>query len=166
MNLDEIAHEHQTLVLEGCDGVGKSTLGALLSTHHGFRVVHSPKTPDHVDLVNRYRNILAGTERILFDRCFISELVYGPLYRGGSRISWSQAIELTESVVARAGLLIHLTAPPAFIHRRLVSRDGEASSLEEISALADSYERVFFALSSYASVLTLDTTTFELPPAG
>ncbi|MEU4845800.1 hypothetical protein [Streptomyces gilvosporeus] len=55
MNLDEIAGEYQNLVLEGCDGVGKSTLGERLSTDHGFAVVHSPKTPDHLDLASRYR---------------------------------------------------------------------------------------------------------------
>ncbi|KPC62595.1 hypothetical protein [Streptomyces chattanoogensis] len=166
MNLDEIAGEYQTLVLEGCDGVGKSTLGERLSTDHGFAVVHSPKTPDHLDLASRYRNILAGTGRILFDRCFISELVYGPLHRGRSRINWSQAIDLTESVIERSGVLIHLTAPPAVIRQRLLSRDGEAVSLEEVSALVTGYERVFSTLADYTRVLTLDTTALELPSAG
>ncbi|WP_245689349.1 ATP-binding protein [Streptomyces chattanoogensis] len=82
MSLDEVTGEHQTLVLEGCDGVGKSTLGERLSTDYGFAVVHSPKTPDHLDLASRDRSILAGAGRILLDRCFISELVYGPLHRG------------------------------------------------------------------------------------
>lgn len=166
MNLDEIAGDYQTLVLEGCDGVGKTTLGKQLSTDCGFAVVHSPKTPDHLDLATRYRTILAGPGRILFDRCFISELVYGPLYRGRSRINWSQAIDLAEGVIDRSGALVHLTAPPAVIRRRLLSRDGEAVSLEEVSALVTGYERVFSTLSDYTRVLTLDTTTLELPPAG
>jgi hypothetical protein len=50
MILEEIVGDYQTLVLEGCDGVGKSTLANRLSTHHGFAVVHSAKTPDHLDL--------------------------------------------------------------------------------------------------------------------
>lgn len=97
MNLDEIAGAYQTLVLEGCDGVGKSTLGERLSTDHGFVVVHSPKTPDHLDLATRYRNILAGPGRIIFDRCFISELVYGPFTgaspgsTGARRSTWPRA---------------------------------------------------------------------------
>lgn len=166
MNLDEIAGDYQTLVLEGCDGVGKSTLGERLSTDHGFAVVHSPKTPDHLDLATRYRNILAGPGRILFDRCFISELVYGPLHRGRSRINWSQAIDLAESVIERSGVLVHLTAAPAVIRQRLLLRDGEAVSLEEVSALVTGYDRVFSTLADYTRVFTIDTTALELPSAG
>ncbi|MEV6398497.1 hypothetical protein AB0M39_27600 [Streptomyces sp. NPDC051907] len=165
MSPDEIAG-YQTLVLEGCDGVGKSTLGERLSTHHGFTMVHSPRTPDHLDLASRYRDILAEDGKILFDRCFISELVYGPLHRGRSRINWSQAIDLTESVIKRSGVLVHLTAPPAVIHQRLLSRDGEAVDLEEISELVAAYERVFSTLADYTHVLTLDTSLPDLPSTG
>ena len=165
MSLDEIAGDYQTLVLEGCDGVGKSTLGKRLSTEYGFAVVHSAKTPDHLDLASHYRSILAGAGRILFDRCFISELVYGPLHRGRTRINWSQALDLAESVIGRSGLLVHLTASPAVIRQRLLSRDGEAVSLEEVCALVTGYERVFSTLADYTRVLTLDTTTLELPSA-
>ncbi|WP_093801698.1 hypothetical protein [Streptomyces sp. Wb2n-11] len=165
MNPDEIAG-YQTVVLEGCDGVGKSTLGERLSTHHGFTMVHSPRTPDHLDLASRYRTILAGDGKILFDRCFISELVYGPLHRGRSRINWSQAIDLAESVIKRSGVLVHLTAPPTVIHKRLLSRDGEAISLEEIAELVTGYDRVFSTLADYTHVLKLDTSLLELPSAG
>ncbi|WP_326682017.1 hypothetical protein [Streptomyces sp. NBC_01237] len=166
MNLEEIAGEYQTVVLEGCDGVGKSTLGESLSSHHGFVVVHSPRTPDHLDLPSRYRAILAQGGRILFDRCFISELVYGPLYRGRSRINWTQAIDLAESVIARSGVLVHLTAPPALIHQRLLSRDGEAVGLEEVSTLVTGYERIFSTLAEYTHVLTLDTSFLDLRSTG
>jgi thymidylate kinase len=166
MTLEEMAGAHDTLVLEGPDGVGKSTLAEHLSARYGFQVVHSPQTPDHLDLADRYRSLLDRDGRILFDRCFVSELVYGPLYRGRSRITWSQAIDLAESVIARTGLIVHLTAPPAVIRRRLLDRDGEAVSLEEISALVTGFHRVFSSLADYTRVLTLDTTTLELPPAG
>jgi thymidylate kinase len=166
VNLDEIATPHDTLVLEGPDGVGKSTLARRLSTRHGFQVIHSPRTPDHLDLVNRYREILAGTGRILFDRCFISELVYGPLHRGRSRITWSEALDLAESVTDRRGLFVHLTAPAPIIRRRLLDRDGEAASLDEVAALVTGYQRVFTTLADYTKVLALDTTTLELPSAG
>jgi thymidylate kinase len=164
VNLAEIARDHRTLVLEGCDGVGKSTLAAHLATHSGFTVVHSPRTPDHLDLGSRYRSLLQEPGRILFDRCFLSELVYGPLYRGRSRISFSQTIDLCESVIARSGQLIHLTAPPALVHQRLLTRDGEATAPEDIAALISAYRRVFDALADYVPVLTLDAADLDLPP--
>lgn len=166
VNLDEMATAYDTIVLEGPDGVGKSTLAQRLSAQHGFRVVHSPKTPDHLDLATRYREILSSADRILFDRCFVSELVYGPLHRGRSRITWSEALDLAESVMDRTGLFVHLTAPPPIIRRRLLARDGEAASLEEVTALVTGYQRVFSTLADYTKVLTLDTTALELPSAG
>ncbi|MFE6101262.1 hypothetical protein ACFVQ4_14975 [Streptomyces laurentii] len=166
VNLDELAAAHRTLVLEGPDGVGKSTLAERLSARHGFRVVHSPRTPDHLDLATRYRQILGSPGPILFDRCFVSELVYGPLHRGRSRITWSDALDLAESVIGRAGLFLHLTAPETVIRQRLLDRDGESTELEEIAALVTGYHRVFTTLAEYSKVLTLDTTAFESPPTG
>lgn len=165
MSVEQIAAGHRTLVLEGCDGVGKTTLAQRLSAHHGFTVVHSPRTPDHLDLAGRYRTILAQEGRLLFDRCFLSELVYGPLHRGRTRITWSEAIDLAETVIARDGLLIHLTAPPALVHQRLLDRDGEAISLDDVTALTTAYRRVFATLADYAPVLTIDTSTLDRPTA-
>ncbi|GAA3168664.1 MULTISPECIES: hypothetical protein [Streptomyces] len=164
VNFSELTTAHDTLVLEGPDGVGKSTLAQRLSLH-GFRVIHSPRTPDHLDLATRYREILSGAGRILFDRCFVSELVYGPLYRGRSRIAWSEALDLAESVINRKGLFVHLTAPPPVIRRRLLDRDGEAASLEEVAALVTGYQRVFTTLADYAKVISINTA-LELPSAG
>lgn len=166
MSVEQIAAGHRTLVLEGCDGVGKTTLARRLSGDHGFTVVHSPRTPDHLDLAGRYRAILAQEGRLLFDRCFLSELVYGPLNRGRSRITWSEAIDLAETVIARDGLLVHLTAPPTVVHQRLLTRDGEAVSLDEVTALITAYRRVFDTLADYAPVLTIDTSTLDIPSTG
>jgi thymidylate kinase len=165
-DIDHIIGDHRTLVIEGCDGVGKTTLAQQLAVRHGFSVVHSPRTPDHLNLASRYREILSGPGRILFDRCFLSELVYGPLNRGCSRITWSEAIDLAETVVARDGLLVHLTAPPTVIHQRLLTRDGEAISLNEVAELVTGYSRVFTTLGDYVPVQTFDVTAFDLPSAG
>ncbi|MBP2400728.1 hypothetical protein [Streptomyces syringium] len=130
MNLDAIAADRQTLALDGCDGVGKSTLAAHLSDKYGFTVVHSPRTPDHQDLTSRYRTLLNQPGKLLLDRCFISELVYGPLFRGRSRITHAQAIDLAETLATRQGLFIHLTSPPAIVHGHAVIRvSGHCTSL-------------------------------------
>ncbi|GAA5707333.1 MULTISPECIES: hypothetical protein [Streptomyces] len=86
LTIEEITG-HRTVVIEGGDGVGKSTLAKLLVAQHGFISVHSPRTPDHQDLVSRYRELLARPGRLVLDRSFLSELVYGPLYRGHSRLA-------------------------------------------------------------------------------
>ncbi|MFH9071332.1 hypothetical protein [Streptomyces alboflavus] len=166
MNVETVAVKHETLVLEGCDGVGKSTLATRLACQHGFTITHSPRTPDHLDLVSRYRELLDKPGRLLLDRCFLSELVYGPLLRGRSRLTWTQAIDLAETVVSRNGVFLHLIAPPVVIQQRLLQRDGAAAGLDEISDLVTIYQRTFETLASYCPVETIDTTRLDLPSTG
>ncbi|MEU7415021.1 hypothetical protein AB0B40_38030 [Streptomyces sp. NPDC042638] len=158
MTLEAIAG-HRTIVAEGADGVGKSTLAHHLVTRYGFTAVHSPRTPDHQDLINRYRDLLARPGRLVLDRSFLSELVYGPLYRGHSRLTWSQALDLAQLVTARDGVFLHLTAPATTVHQRLKARDGQAPALQQITALADAYQRAFGTLSRHVPVLTYDTAS-------
>lgn len=152
------AAEYEVVVLEGCDGVGKTTLAAALATHHGYAVVHSSRTPDGVDLVERYRAILARPGRLLLDRSFVSELVYGPLLHGRSRLNFADAAALAVIVATRRGALIHLTGQPERVAARLLTRDGKAPGLEAIRALIESYTNVFAKLAEHAPVITVDAT--------
>ncbi|PHQ51980.1 hypothetical protein BLA24_07925 [Streptomyces cinnamoneus] len=65
--------------------MGKTTMAADLSARHDFNVLPFDLTPDHQDLTHRYRTLLHQPGRLILDRCFLSELVYGPLRRGTMR---------------------------------------------------------------------------------
>lgn len=164
MTFEEIAR-HRTVVLEGCDGVGKSTLAGRLATH-GFATLHSPRTPDHEDLIGRYRDLLARPGRLVLDRSFVSELVYGPLYRGHSRLTWGQALALADLVTTRDGIFLHLIAPAATVRHRLKTRDGQAPSLKDITELADAYHRTLRTLASHVPVFTYDSGGETSRPTG
>ncbi|MER7467884.1 hypothetical protein [Streptomyces sp. NPDC097981] len=156
---------YDTVVLEGSDGAGKSTLARQLEAY-GFTAIHSPRTPDVVSLVGRYTELLAKPGWLILDRCFISELVYGPLYRNGSRITWAQALELVELVNARRGVFVHLTASPLVIRTRLLQRDGTAPHLSELDTLISAYRTVFHTISTCANVVTIDPESDSLPITG
>jgi thymidylate kinase len=152
------AARYEVVVLEGCDGTGKTTLATTLAGRHGYSVIHSGRTPDDVDLLARYRSILATSGKIVLDRSFISELVHGPLHYGRSRLTASDAAQMAFLVAARGGVLVHLTGRPESIVARLRARDGSAPSLERICALTDAYRTVFAALAGTAPIITADTT--------
>jgi thymidylate kinase len=161
MRFSHLADGRRTLALDGCDGAGKSTLARMVAQDHGFTIIHSARTPDDIDLAARYRDILAdGIARIVLDRCFISELVYGPLRHGRSRISVDDAISLAQAVTARDGAVVHLTGPPDAIHARLRARDGDsAASLAEVAELVTAYERVFAIIGNAVPVVRISTVS-------
>jgi len=157
VNLNDLAATYRILTLDGCDGTGKTTLAEYLQAQHGFTVIHSSRTPDHVDLAARYRQILATAGRLVLDRCFVSELVYGPLRYGRSRLSWNDAVELSATLAARGGAFVHLTGTPAAIQRRLLDRrDTELPALGDISDLVTAYQRIFESLAAHAPVVHVD----------
>jgi thymidylate kinase len=149
---------HEVVLLEGCDGAGKTTVASRLVAAHGYELVHAQRTPDGIDLFRRYRAILQQPGRLVLDRGFVSELVYGPLFHGGSRLSLGQALELAALVRERHGVLVHLTASPEQIAARLRRRDGCSPPLEQVQALLKGYASVFRSLARAGPVITVDTT--------
>ncbi|MDQ3275378.1 MAG: hypothetical protein M3Q39_10210 [Actinomycetota bacterium] len=148
---------HRTVVLEGCDGAGKTSLAERLARDHEFAIVHSGRTPDGVDLAERYRQILIRPGRLALDRSFVSELVYGPLRHGGSRLADADVGDLATAVARRDGVLVHLTAPASILRARLLVRDGAAASLADIESLLTAYEHVVTAIAAYLPVVRLET---------
>jgi thymidylate kinase len=156
---DALAAAYQVIVLEGCDGTGKTTLAADLQHQHGYDVIHSGRIPDPADeLAEQYRSILDRPGKVAFDRSFISELVYGPLRDGRSRLTAHQVAELAFLLADRGGLFVHLTAHPKALAARLKARDGYAPAPDRISTLLRTYRDVFTGLAGAAPILTLDTT--------
>lgn len=155
---------HEVIVLEGCDGAGKTSIADALRDQHGYAVTHSGRTRDGTDLAARYRQILATPGRIVLDRSFISELVYGPLFHRRSRITPPAAVDLARLAAGRGGVLVHLTGNPDVIAARLASRDGTAPPLEHLRSIIDAYHAAFRLLDGTAPVITIDTTSASLRP--
>lgn len=158
MEWDELAERYPVIVLEGCDGTGKTTRAAELANRHGYSVVHSARADDPDGLADAYRAVLRQPGKLALDRSFVSELVYGPLRDGGSRLTGREAAELAFALADRGGVLVHLTAHPKALEWRLRARDGYAPPLDRLRVLLAKYRDVFGALDGTAPILTVDTT--------
>ena len=99
---------------------------------------------------------MASPEPLVMDRGFVSDLVYGPLERGVSRLSLLQARRLAVTVAERQGVLVHLTGNPDRIITRLLARDGHAPARGHIALLTAGYIDGFGHLAGHATVLTAD----------
>jgi thymidylate kinase len=146
------------IVLDGCDGAGKTTLAAELANRHGHAIVHATLTPAGTDLFAKYQAMLAHPGPVVLDRSFVSELVYGPVDRGYSRLTFGQAARLAAATARRGGILVHLTGQPDQIAARLLARDGHTPELRRIAELTTAYTDVFTRLADHAPVITIDTT--------
>lgn len=153
-----LADSHTVIVLEGCDGSGKTTMADHLAGRYGFRVVHSPRSPDSIDLVQRHRDIITTPGRVALDRSFISELVYGPIFHGRSRLSWPRAVDLAKLVADREGAVVHLTAEPHTIQARLRDRrDGDPLTLALIERVQQQYDNVLAQLDGHITIVRHST---------
>jgi hypothetical protein len=93
------------IVLEGVDLGGKSTLARELQRWHRgpSTLLHQGPPPD-LDLVELYerplldpvfrKRALSPLDLVILDRWETGELVYGPLFRGASRLSAGQALHV------------------------------------------------------------------------
>ena len=134
------------LILEGPDGSGKSTLAAKLSEQTGYPVVHrsAPKSEEEkAKMMQMYRQAIEESKDIIFDRCWYSEMVYGPIMRDESCLSYEEMYKLELELCKCGALLIYCTGPVRKLWNRCQKR-GETyiKSFEEFSSIYDGYEKI------------------------
>jgi len=103
------------IVIEGCDGTGKTTLAREFEKR-GFRYVHNGKPTPNEDLFETYTRQLLDHEKqnVVIDRLHVGEVVYGRIMRGTSRISTAQLRLLNRLLFGLGGVIILCNPPFAY----------------------------------------------------
>lgn len=136
------------IILEGCDGVGKSTLAERLvaSLEH--------LTPTRVELLHRgpitehplreyelplddYRP--GGDRHVICDRWHIGEAIYGPMYRGKSQLTRADRLHIELFLAGRGALLVLMTQMPNVIRERLKRRGDDMVTEDQVDEIAARY---------------------------
>lgn len=117
------------IIIEGPDGSGKSTLANRLSKQTGFPVIHRNKPENEEEkarMLNMYEEAIVSNKNVIFDRCWYSEMAYGPVMRDASVISYPEMYHL-EVLLAKhgGGLIIHCTGDPETLWKQCKKR-GES----------------------------------------
>lgn len=114
-------------IIEGPDGSGKTTLAETLSTQTGYPIIHrtQPKSDEEkAEMMESYIDVIKSGRNAIFDRCWYSEMVYGPVMRDTSVISYGQ-MQYLESILSKVGaLIIYCTDVPEVLWQR-ATRRGE-----------------------------------------
>lgn len=108
----------QAILIEGCDGAGKSTLARHLRQalpDGGWDLVSMGHRPG--DQCRRYMVAYSSANRTIFDRGHFSEVVYGDLWRKGEHFTNAELLFLNEYVLSRFVVILAL-APPDTLRER------------------------------------------------
>jgi thymidylate kinase len=150
------------LIIEGVDGVGKSSVAATLAAND-FELRHFPYDCSSEDLAKIYRErIECGLRAEIWDRSFISEYVYGKALRGASRLSLDAVMELAGLFVANGGAIAILTADADKIAERM-QNGGRAKEFDSArhAAVAEQYGVVAAELAGAGLASPFDTNGYS-----
>jgi thymidylate kinase len=141
------------IILEGCDGVGKTTIARHLAERidGDVRIGHCGPPEAHpleetVLPLNGYRPGVG--EHVVMDRFHIGELIYGPIYRNASLLGgidgpghrWVDA--WLRSV---GGLLVHVDAELTTVMERIDIRGDDYVKVEHLDRILTEYRQAFAA---------------------
>lgn len=133
------------IIVEGCDGVGKTTFAERLQGATQGELLHygPPTRP----AVSEYTDDLASYEPncgrdIVCDRYHWGELIYGPLYRGGSELAAAGLDVVNEFLRERGAVVVFLWNTPTTLRERHTRTGEDYLQGEHVEHVCDAYDLV------------------------
>ena len=159
-----VQHAPYIFLCEGPDGSGKSTLCSALAQrleHAGYSVInlHAGYRFKKQGIFTYHTAILdtairSGADVVVLDRHWISEVVYGPTCRGGSR--WPLIGRFMDRILLRCGVTYVRCQPPVEVCAATVAgRRKDELYPDSARAVYNAYTNFYEGLSGYKPVSTM-----------
>lgn len=137
------------IVIEGADGSGKTTLAEQLSKQTKYPIIHksNPKSEmEKLAQMGEYLQLVRSSKNFIFDRCWYSEMAYGPVFRDKSYISYPQMYELEKQLAKAGAIIIYCSGPKAALWMRCQKRGEEfVTARTDFEKVWDNFEDIFKA---------------------
>ncbi len=138
-------------ILEGPDGSGKTSLAKKLQqAHPGAPILHFGAPANEEEAYAYWQTYMRAIKDnahlpvVIIDRCWYSDMVYGPVMRGKSEMSGENAENLELAIIALGGgIVLYCTGKPEMLWKRCKER-GEAyiKTYDTLKQLHAKYEEV------------------------
>lgn len=148
------------IIIEGIDGVGKTTLVEYLCKEKDFIKFHFDYDVNNMNLKEKYLKILDldNLDKLVLDRSFISEMVYGPVVRDKCKLTIEEYIYLLNEYKKIGAQIIYLVAPKQVLLDRRKIDDRDYSMIDiYYEELNKYYENMMEISREYINVDRIDT---------
>lgn len=144
------------IILEGCDGTGKTTLAKILAERYGLDVCHCTQyDPGDYEF---YRQTLRK-QNVIWDRHTLGELIYPKIFSRKQQISTEDARLVMHYAKEEGVKVLVLTADNSVIYDRLNAREDESPLIYDNVDYIDSKFRFY---AEQFNVPVIDTSKLSL----
>ena len=145
------------VIIEGNEGSGKTTLANQFAKMLGVEVKHRSKPENEDERQDMYRDYLEDIttlEHAVWDRCFYSEMVYGPIMRDQSYIGNQQMIEFEQLLESKGAFVVYCRPDPHIAFKRAQNRGEEyIKDFETYEKIQRAYDDLFRSMSHGIPIL-------------
>lgn len=144
------------IIIEGLDGTGKTTLANDLLNKNYILINNNLTNESHYD---KYVNIIKTSDiNSVSDRSFVSEMVYGKVLSGTTKLSEEEFINLVKLYSEYETKIIYLYASKKILLERRKDDFKDSKVIFHLyQELMDEFERRLDYISAYIDVFSINT---------